>query len=190
MNQLESDVSSTKFHSIFGKELSVALESTLDHFSDKELEFNNELYGGNQDLIYRKLECWRTYYPAALVGDITTDQEATISFLPWFSGPEVQYNRLVLRMRPITGKIFRWMMLGRFGEEKSFSFAKENPFINLDFFSKRNDKFLPLFVKIKTNAGEFIYFSISGEWGTDAVTLKIARTDESQVPPCLIAAKP
>lgn len=183
-------VSSNKFHRIYGKELSVALESTLDSLSGKDFDFDPQLYSGNEELLFRRMDCWRAYYPATVIGDLATSQETTINFLPWFSGPEVMYNRLAFRARPIAGKIYRWMMFGRFGEEKPFTFAKDKPFINLDFFNKRNDKFLPLFVKIQTDTKELIYLSISGEWSDDAVFIKIIRVNETEAPPCLAAAKP
>lgn len=180
----------TKFHRIFGKELTVALESTLDVLSGKELEFDPDLYDGNNNLIFRDGDCWRAYYPARCEGDITQDAEARIVFLPWFSGPEVLYNRLVLRWRPITSKVYRWMAFGRFGEEKPFSFSQAKPFINLDFFSKRNNQFLPLFVKVKTDSGEFVYFVIDGQWGETEVVLNIRRVTETQTPPHLISVRP
>lgn len=191
MIEIAGDVTTNKFHPIFGKELSVALESTLDTYSDKELDVDRELYGDNEHLIFRNGDCWRIYYPAAVNGDMATSQEATINFLPWFSGPEVLYNRLTLRARPKEGKIFRWLMFARFGEEKSFTFGKDRPpFISLDFFSKRNEKFLPLFVKVKTDRDRFTYFVLEGRWSEEAVTLEIRRVVESEVPPHLAAAKP
>lgn len=181
--------SNSKFHSIFGKELSVALESTLDTYSDKELDIDRELYGNNEHLIFRNGDCWRIYYPADVNGNMETNKEATINFLPWFSGPEVLYNRLTLRATPKEGKIYRWVMFARFGEEKPFTFSKDKPhFINLDFFSKRNDNFLPLFVKVKKDGGGFAYFVLEGQWSEEAVTLKISRVTESEAPPHLVAA--
>ncbi|MBI2063815.1 MAG: hypothetical protein HYT65_02385, partial [Candidatus Yanofskybacteria bacterium] len=155
MNQIEEatttettppTVSNNKFHPVFGKELSVALESTLDPNSDKELDVDRELYGNNEHLIFRNVYCWRIYYPAAIKGDIRTDSEAVINFIPWFRGPEVLFSRLAFRAKPVAGKIFQWVMFARFGEEKAFTFGKDKPFINLDFFSKRNENFLPLFI--------------------------------------------
>lgn len=181
---------SSKFHRIFGKELTVALESTLDMFSDKEFEIDRNLYAGNKDLIFRNDNCWRVYYPARVDGDILTDNDAKIVFLPWFSGPEVMYNRLTLRCRPITGRVYRWMAFARFDEEKPFSFSLAKTFINLDFYSKRNNQFLPLFVKVKADGEDFIYFVLEGSWGEAEVTLNIRRVAESDVPPHLASAKP
>jgi len=193
-NQLEAQniggTPNTKFHRVYGKELTVALESTLDPNSDKELDVDRGLYGNNEHLIFRNGDCWRIYYPAIAEGDIRTDLEAVINFLPWFSGPEVLYNRLVLRARPITGSVYQYIMFARFGEEKAFAFSKDRPFINLDFFSKRNEKFLPLFVKVKTDNGGFTYFVLEAQWSEDAVTLKISVVAQSEVPPHLEAASP
>lgn len=186
----EVNVSNAKFHQVFEKDLSVALEATLNADSAQELEIDRDLYRGNENLIFRCHGCWRIYYPAIVSGNVTSDTEATISFLPWFSGPEVLYHRLVLRAKPIAGKVFRWLMLARTGEEKPFTFSPDKAYINLDFFSKRNDIFLPLFVKAKADSGELIYFVLEGQWSEEGVILKIRRITESEAPPYLVAAKP
>jgi len=75
--------SNNKFHRLFGKELCVALEATLEVGSG-ELEFNTELFVGkpNQELLYRSGDCWRAYFPAISDGDIQKSDEATICFVP------------------------------------------------------------------------------------------------------------
>lgn len=191
----QENFSISKFHPVFGKELSVALESTLNLQSNKELLVDREIYYRNKNLIFRNGDCWRIYYPAVISGDVTTGQEAKIDFWPWFSGPQVLYNRLTFRIRPREGNFFHWMRFGRFQsedapEEKPFGFdPNKPPYISLDFFSKRNDNFLPLFVKIREDGGEFTYFVIEGLWNEDA-TLKIRRVTESETPSHLAAIKP
>lgn len=181
-----------KFHRILGVELAVALETTLEVDSG-ELNFDPEFFEGgrpSQDLIFLNGDCWRAYYPARTAGDITQDTQAQVVFLPWFSGPEVLYNRLSLRCRPITGRVFRWMAFARFSEEKPFGFNPARPYINLDFFSKRNEQFLPLFVKVKMDDGSLAYFILEGSWSEDAVVLNIHRVEEGEAPPHLVSAKP
>lgn len=186
----EVKVSSSKFHPVFGKDFSVALEATLNPDSEQELDIDRVLYGGNENLIFRNGDCWRIYHPANVSGDVSNDSEAMIRFLPWFAGPEILYHRLVLRAMPITGKIFRWLMLARSEEEKTFTFSQGKPYINLDFFSKRNENFLPIFVKVKTDKSNFIYFILEAQWSEEGVLLKIHRITESEAPQHLVAAKP
>lgn len=186
----ETHVSNNKFHRVFGRELCVSLEATLDSSSSEELQINPELYDRNQDLIFRKGNCWRVSHPARVNGDVSEQDDAEIQFLPWFSGPPVLFYRLCFRLRPITGNIFPWFQFGRFGEEKSFGFnPKYSEYLALDFFSKRTDEFVPIFVKFQVDKG-FIYFVIEGRVGESGAALKIRRVAEFEVPPHLASAKP
>lgn len=181
--------SNSKFHRLFGKELCIALEATLE-IDSGELEFDAGLFGGrpNQDLLYRKGDCWRAYFPAVSDGDIRRDSEAIIRFVPWFAGPNVLFYRICLRVRPLYSNAFRWLKFGRFGEEEPFGFSPAKPFINLDFFSQSREEFKPLYVKVADNK-EFIYFVIGAEWSKGPV-LKLKRVEEQDAPPHLQAAKP
>ncbi len=182
--------SNSKFHRLFGKELCVALEATLEVGSG-ELEFNTELFGGkpNQELLYRKGDCWRAYFPAVSEGDVQEGNEAAVRFVPWFTGPNVLFYRVCFRLRPMFGVSYRWLAFGRFGEEKPFGFQTAKPFINLDFFSQSRSEFKPLYVKISGDNKEFIYFKIEAEWSEDGPALKLARVNEQDAPPHLQAAK-
>lgn len=183
--------SNNKFHRLFGKELCVTLEATLEVGSG-ELEFDTELFGGkpNQELLYRSGDCWRAYFPAIIDNDIQKSDEATIRFVPWFTGPNVLFYRICLRARPLFGNTFRWLRFGRFGEEETFAFQPVRPFINLDFFSQSRGEFKPLYVKVAGDNKESIYFTIRAEWSEDGPILKLARVNEQDAPSHLQAAKP
>jgi len=184
--------SNSKFHRLFGKELCVALEATLEVGSG-ELEFNTELFGGrpSQDLLYRSGDCWRAYSPAVSSGDIRENDEAVIRFVPWFTGPNVLFYRLCFRGRPLFQRDdFRWLAFGRYGEEKPFGFNPSKPFINLDFYSRLQGEFKPLYVRVEEGRNRFVYFVIRAEWSEDGPMLKLARVNGQDTPPCLQAAKP
>lgn len=184
-----SIVSNNKFHRLFGKELAVALEATIDSSSDKELEIDPALYGRNQDLIYRKNNSWKIYHPAQINGGVSEQETAEIQFLPWFSGPPVLFYRIVFRLRQVTGNIWPWFQFARFGEEKAFGFnPKISEYIGLDFFS-RSSEFVPLYVKAKTENG-FIYFVVEAELTEGGPILKIRGVAESEVPQHLAVARP
>lgn len=189
MNQ-EWIFSNAKFHQVFGKNLSVALEATLEVGSG-ELEFDNKLFGDkpNPALLFRKGDCWRVYFPALKNGDLQKDNEASVSFVPWFEGPNVLYYRLCFRATPIFGHTLPWIMFGRFSEEKPFGFQPEKPFINLDFFSQ-SGSFKPLYVKLIGNNEDFVYFVIEGEWKEEGPLLKLKRIKKEDAPSYLQAAKP
>lgn len=191
VEEKRKNLSNNKFHRVFGKELCVALEATLEVGSG-ELEFDAELFGGrpNQDLLFRNGDCWRAYFPAVSIGDIRENSEAAIRFVPWFTGPNALFYRICFRARPLFGSTFRWLKFGRFGEEESFGFQPAKPFINLDFFSQSRGEFKPLYVKTVGDNKEFVYFMIEAEWSEDSPALKLARANEQDVPPHLRGAKP
>lgn len=191
VEEKRKNLSNSKFHRLFGKELCIALEATLEVGSG-ELEFDAELFEGrpNQDLLFRNGDCWRAYFPAVSSGDIQESNEAAVRFIPWFIGPNVLFYRICLRARPLYGNTFRWLRFGRFGEEEPFGFQLAKPFINLDFFSQSREEFKPLYVKVEGNNREFIYFVIEAEWSEDGPALKLARANEQDVPPHLRVAKP
>lgn len=181
-----------KFHHLIGKELSVALEATLEVGSGL-LDFDPELFGNgrpNQDLLYRNGDCWRAYFPAVSEGDVRRDKEATVRFIPWFSGPNVLYYRICLRAQPLYGDKFCWLKFGRFNEDKPFGFLPAKPFISLDFFSQQQDGFKPLFVKVLDDSGKLIYLVVEGEIGDEEAEIKVRRISEQDAPPHLQTAKP
>lgn len=163
---MTDEIDNKKFHRLFGKDLSMALEATLDVRSKLKFDFDPELFGGNWDLLYRNGDVWRAYYPAVVEGNIAEQENARIRFVPWFSGPEVLHYRLCFRLQPLFSKIFRWLKFGRFGfgEEKPFGFLENRPYINLDFYSLTG-AFAPLYAKVKDDRGEFIYFVIEAQMG-------------------------
>lgn len=182
-------VSYTKFHPVFGAALKVALETTFS--PEVELLFPDVPEGLDlSKLIYDDVSVRRVYHPAVVSGDMKDKTEAIISFLPFVDQAEALYHRLCFRTKVKQGKFAYQVMLGRFGEENPFGFSDLNkPYINLDFLSKREDGFVPLYVKVVAE-GEFVYFEIRATADEDSVVLAVRRLSEYEVPAHLARSRP
>lgn len=185
-----------KFHPVFGSDLRVALEVTLPP-DERVTPAEGWLY--QPDLVhyarvksdpYSPVFAVRVYYPAVVEGDIQKgDREVTIQFVPWAYETNAQYHRLCFWAQPAKGKWF-WMRLARFGEEKSFGFNPDKPYINIDFLSKRSE-FIPVFVKARDRETmDIVYFVIEAQASEDEVKLIIRRVEENEAPPHLVSENP
>lgn len=197
------EISGQKFHRLFGRDLAVALEATFA--GDTEIKFSDETSQSEwfstlvreikpaPEIHLTKEQSRRVYFPAMLKlsADMAAQKEGEIKFLPWVDETEVQFHRLVFRLRPTGEKKIRWVRFGRFEEDNAFGFNlwTESAYINLDFFSKRANEFVPLYVKVQVGA-DFVYFLLSAEAREEAVTLKVRRVEAAAVPPHLAEAKP
>ncbi len=196
MNGLLEQVSDQKFHRLYWRDLAVALEATFAGDTPIKLvgEVNfPELIFPAPEIHLTREEVRRVYHPAIADGDMAEKTEGKITFLPWVDETEVQFHRLVFRLRPAGGnKKFRWVKFGRFGEDSAFGFnvLVHSPYINLDFMSKRAESFVPLFAKVHDGGSGFVYFELSAEVCEEAITLKVKRVAETEAPPPLAEAKP
>jgi hypothetical protein len=171
-------VCGNKFHKI-SDGLSVALEATFSSgeslgFS-KEFAFPGLIYPSHEGLVTR------VYHPARAEGDLNNG-DLRIIFVPWVTN-EAQFHRLVLRgkggeSKNITFARFPRVVGDKTIDEKTFGFAPNKaPFINLDFFGKRTDEFVPLFAKID---GHLV--KIEAKINEDEVVLLINKVGRTDVP--------
>jgi hypothetical protein len=203
----DPNFSDSKFHRLFGKCLSVALEATFP--LDVDLTFpNGAIY--NNELIYtpspdavRKAYAQgqpqnlrrRVYHPALEEGDLTKQDAAAIKFVPWVDDAGVQFYRMLFRLRPLDGgggKAFRWMQFGRSSEDKPFSFNPQDPkkcFIYLDLMSKTSE-FKPVYIKVQKDTKDFCYFVVEVEVSADGVAIKARKVAAQEVPLHLSQAMP
>jgi hypothetical protein len=167
------DIRGVKFHKIL-EGLDVALEATFNSGEDlkyaDEFKFLSLIHNSREGLVKR------VYHPARIVGNLNGAGQSRIVFLPWVEN-EALFHRLVFRAK---GNAIRNAKFARFGENKAFGFKLERPFITLDFFGKRADQFLPLFLLFDSDM-----VRIDTEISETEVALLIARTDPNSVPPHL-----
>ncbi|MDO8495593.1 MAG: hypothetical protein Q7S32_03720 [bacterium] len=191
--EMNERVSLDKFHSLFGRALSVALEGTF--YPDPKagpIEIPEE---------YAKLSYAepvrgqvRFYYPAVASGDVRSKEEGVITFLPWFDRSLAAYHRIQLRVRPFQrgSRLMPRIMFARLGEEKAFTPevkpGAEQTYLQLDFFSMREEMFLDLYVRVEDEKGP-AYFVIEAdpkENTPEKVTLRVRRIDIKDAPTHLI----
>lgn len=173
-----------KFHPIL-EGLGVALEATFD--SGTELEFDGS-FRCPPEMIHDSREglVKRFYHPAIYEGDLSNGTgKLVINFVPWAWDKDEEtekdsFHRLVFRGK---GDAVRNAKFARFGEEKAFGFQPGKPFISLDFFGKRSDEFLPLFVLLD---GRLV--KIEAEISEADVALVIHKVTRAEIPPHLAAA--
>ncbi|MFH1672438.1 MAG: hypothetical protein ABIF87_03300 [Pseudomonadota bacterium] len=182
MTDLAPNVSTSKFHPLFGSDIRVALEATFA--SDATFDFVNGAYFS--ELIHQSPKHFRIYYPAIVGGDMARDQEGRITFVPWIDESEAQYHRLCFWAQPVTTKKF-FALFGRFGETNGFGFNDpRKPYLHLDFFGKRQDQFIPLYVRVRNRqSDEIVNLAIEGRAGEDQAELILRRVELNELPPCL-----
>lgn len=182
-----------KFYPIIGRELGIALEATF--YLDPS--FRAEL---PDDPRYKFLVYYdpakfltRFYFPATVGGEIGTPKGQNISFVPWIDRSQAAFHRICLRARKDNRtRSFNWLSLARMSEDTDFGFTpiydKGEAYISLDFFSKRSNVFLPVFVRAKKQDGEdYDYFVIEAEEKPEEadkeIVLTVRTVEASQVPP-------
>lgn len=168
-----------KWHPVFRKDLMVALEATLNINTD--FYYDSNLLG--EEMIRVSEHQRKIYNPAVVYDSIGT---RTIKFIPCFNG-KIEYYRLCLWGRGISKKPF-FVRFARIGEDKSFGFNNSsNPYLNLDFFSKRSERFIPVFVKIlDRESGETVFLVVEGQFQEDAVELTVKLVSATEVPSTLL----
>lgn len=198
--------SGSKFHRLYGKCLSVALEATFPLDADlrflvPELYTAELVYNPSHEVVRRaysqsQLDYLRrrVYHPALEEGDMTKQDNVKVKFIPWVDDTDAQFYRILFRLKPLDGggKTFRWMQLGRFGEEKPFGFDPQNPkkcYIYLDLLSKTSE-FKPVYTKVQRDTGDFTYFVIEVAVAEDGVTLSAREVEPREAPEHLAKAMP
>lgn len=133
-----------KFHSLFGKKLKVALETSFPPHS-MELDFSPVPEGVDRSqLLFANEFVMKVYHPAFADGDVSGKDQGITMFMPWVNEETAQYHRLVFRRDPRSDIRIAF---ARFGEKEPFMFGLGKPYINLDFESK-TDSFVPVYVRI------------------------------------------
>ena len=178
------NVKKQKFHHIVGN-LGIALEATFlananPEILDENLEFPEMIYESPEKLVIR------VYYPA-VYRSIRIGQQAEIVFVPAVDETEVQFHRLCFRLKGQPRGREGWVRFARFGEAKTFAFTRERPVINLDFFGKRNNNFLPLYLKVCDSARGYLYLKLEAEVRDSQPIIKLTRVSETEVPSQLAA---
>lgn len=175
-----SEIRIAKWHPIFGKDLMVALEATFGINTD--LYYQSEF--ASDKLIHCDQFVRRVYYPA-MIHDGSDKNNHTINFIPWVNETEVKHHRLCLWGRGIPEGTR--ITFARIGEEKTFKFNDSSkPYMALDFFSKRNGEFVPLYVRLmngKTNTP--VYLVLTANASEESVELIISQLSEADVPSIL-----
>ncbi|MBI2676681.1 MAG: hypothetical protein HYX21_01840 [Candidatus Yanofskybacteria bacterium] len=188
-----------KFYPILGRNLGIALEATfyLDPSSKAQLpddlRFHSLIYSDSANLLTR------FYFPATVSGDTNIAQRMEIAFIPWVDRSQAAFHRICLRARKNhRAKSFDWLSLARMSEDKDFGFEpiynKDEAYISLDFYSKRRNIFLPVFVRAKGEDGKsFSYYVIESEKNPESPTEKVVMTvrtiKASEAPPPWITVK-
>lgn len=189
MNAKTRETSYTKFHSIFGSVLKVALETTFP--SSSEIKVIGDWDGRNVGFVHRNGFCQKIYHPAYTNGDVSERESRVIDFISWVDGTEAQGHRLCLRAKVKGGKFSAWIKLARFEEDKVFGFEDpKKPYVNLDFFSRRSESFIPVYVKIIIPSAPVTYLGIEGNASDEAVSLIISRLGLKSVPKILADFQP
>lgn len=169
------NISVKKFHRIYGG-LKVALEATLK--PGEKLECDSVFLDDCPDLKFEKGLVMRAYHPARIYGGLNGpgNDELRISFLSWVEN-ESQFCRLVFWADNLVAR--ENIAFARENEKKPFGFrpGKGGSFINLDFFGKRSDEFLPLFAMV-----DGYLLKIEAEISEDEVALIIRKVLPVDVP--------
>lgn len=196
----ELEVSKSKFHSLYGRALGVALEARLFIDPSKKLSVDEEY----KHLVHAGKDQALMYYLAIANGDMQENTAGEITFVPWFSGRELAAeHRLQFRIRSFDKNSKQLPRLWFFAESGSPAFngkpqpgrkkkesSKGEIFFHLDFFSNRKEKFLPLFVKI-WDEGECVFFVLEArmeENTPEYAMLHTRRVRPEEAPECLIKA--
>lgn len=182
-----------KFYPIIGRGLGIALEATfyLDLSSKLQLpddpKFKSLVYSDPAHFLVR------FYFPAMVAGDVSAGQRQTISFTPWVDRSQAAFHRICLRARKDRQtRSLQWLSLARMSEDKDFCFEpvydKGEAYISLDFFSKRRNEFLPVFVRVRKQEGKgFDYFVVESEGNSEDLTKEVVLTvkavKKSEAPP-------
>ncbi len=178
---MSENIRVAKWHPAFGKDLEIALEATLNNNAD----FNYDSSLLNSGMIHLLQDKRKIYHPAVIANDSTGGR--IIRFFPCFAG-KVECFRLCLWGKGISKKPF-FIRFARFGEDKSFGFNDSSrPYIGLDFFSKRSDTFIPIFVKIlDRESGEMIFLVIEGDFEAEnSIVFTVKKITSAEVPPILL----
>lgn len=179
---MSENIRVAKWHPAFGKDLEIALEATLN----KNADFNYDSNLLNSGMIHLLNEKRKVYHPAVVEDNSTSKR--TVRFIPCFAG-KVEYFRLCLWGKGISKKPF-FIRFARFGEDKTFGFNDSSrPYIGLDFFSKRSETFIPVFVKVlDRESGEMIFLVIEGAFveAENSIVFTIRKISASEVPPILL----
>lgn len=184
---MSDNIRVAKWHPVFGKDLMVGLEATFD-IKDKFDYDRNLIEDGMICLVPKLQPVLRKVYSSAIVDDVNDIR--TIKFVSCFSG-KVEYYRLCFWGKGIYKKPF-FVLFARFGEDKSFRFNDTSrPYLHLDFFSKRSDTFIPVFVKIlDRESGEAVFLIVEGRFEEEGtIELTIRKIAATEAPPTLLVDK-
>lgn len=196
----ELKISKSKFHPLYGRALGVALEARLFIDPSKKLSVAEEY----KHLVHAGKDQALMYYPAIANGDMQENLAGEITFVPWFSGRELAAgHRLQFRIRSFdkNSKQLPSIWFARTGELQAFN-GKPQPgkrkkesskgeiFFHLDFFSKREEEFLSLFVKIRDGNDDIFFVIEAGqeENTPEYAMLHTGRIRPEEAPECLIKA--
>lgn len=176
------DIRVTKWHPVFRKDLMVAIEATLNINTD--FNYDSNLLG--EGMIRVSEHQRKIYNPAVVYDSHDSIGTRTIKFVPCFNG-KVEYFRLCLWGKGISLKPF-FIRFARFDEEKSFGFNDPSkPYIYLDFFSKKSDQFIPVFIKVlNRESGEMIFQMIEAKFDDTGIQLTVKKVSSAEVPPTLL----
>ena len=190
MQQQDNNVSSNKFHRIWGKYLTVALEAIFTKGTMPEAIALRDLSTQEKNLlIYQGYDALKLYTGALLEGNLFSDDDIKITSQPWFrtdiAGKEVQSYWLLFRSKAL-GPNFP--IFARFDEDKTFGPNSTDAYQpHLIYFGVRENEetkeletipFKPLYVKLKERH-EDIYLVIKSEVLGE---LQISIVPESEVP--------
>lgn len=176
-----NEISGKKFHKIAGP-LQVALEATFP--SGEKLKYEKSF--AFLDLVFSSREglVQRVYHPASTAGS-PGNGGLKIVFFPWIQN-EAQFHRLVFNGRgpgieDVIFARFPRVVNGKVIDDKVFGFKpKKAPYINLDFFGKRTEEFIPLFVRVDSQL-----LKIEAEIQEEEVSLNIIQVTMEEAPPHL-----
>ncbi len=192
----DSSISKNKFHRIWEKHLTVALEAIFTNGTMPEEVALRELSTQEKNLlIYQGYDALKLYTGALLEGNLFSDDDIRITSQPWFrtdvEGKEVQSYWLLFRSKSL-GPNFP--IFARFDETKTFGPNLDDVYQpHLIYFGvKENEEtkqletipFKPLYVKLKERH-EDVYLVIKSEVLGE---LQISIVQESEVPPHLATA--
>lgn len=186
----------TKFHSIFGPDLKIALESNFpasqiltvrDEMQKELLSCTGQTLSEIWDAFVPSLPgpLRRVYWPARIIKDSPIE----IEFTPLVMPEGEAFKRLVFRRKRVNGKNFRYSVAcARFGEYFPFGFSTLNSqspeYVSLAYPGK-NGCFAPLFLKIQNpNLTKYlrVLASDTEEDGIRKVKVLVLECQKSEVP--------
>ena len=211
----EMEISSNKFHPLYGRVLGVALEARC--IIDPSVPI--QIDGKYEHLITRPSEGGNlllVHYPAIVAGsDMKESQRGKITFVPPLpavrtkaDGHRLQFRVCSFRKNsPLLAKIW----FARWGEDKVFRAEKPKKLIKvyinrkreerwvedetktegylpLDFFGRRKLEFLPLFVKVPDYSRE-TYFVLEADVKNNSpkqATITVRQIEPGEAPPRLV----